>query len=60
MQLIRRTANKSFALFCFCIFYFFPAKSQNDFNRGKYPLSIIFDTDFGPDYDDVGAITEPL
>ena len=23
----------------------------------NYPIHVIFDTDFGPDYDDVGAIT---
>ena len=31
--------------------------SQADFPRPSYPLHVIFDTDFGPDYDDVGAIT---
>jgi inosine-uridine nucleoside N-ribohydrolase len=32
-------------------------RSQQDFPKPVYPLHIIFDTDFGPDYDDVGAIT---
>lgn len=33
------------------------ARSQADFAKPVYPLHVIFDTDFGPDYDDVGAIT---
>lgn len=32
-------------------------RSQQDFPKPAYPLHVIFDTDFGPDYDDVGAIT---
>ncbi len=32
-------------------------RSQQDFPKPVYPLHVIFDTDFGPDYDDVGAIT---
>jgi pyrimidine-specific ribonucleoside hydrolase len=31
--------------------------SQAGFLKPSYPLNVIFDTDFGPDYDDVGAIT---
>jgi pyrimidine-specific ribonucleoside hydrolase len=31
--------------------------SQPGFSKGNYPMPVIFDTDFGPDYDDVGAIT---
>jgi len=30
---------------------------QTGFDRGAYPMHVVFDTDFGPDYDDVGAIT---
>ena len=30
--------------------------AQADFSLRTYPLQVIFDTDFGPDYDDVGAI----
>jgi inosine-uridine nucleoside N-ribohydrolase len=37
----------------FCSF----AQSQSLFPAPKYPMHVIFDTDFGPDYDDVGAIT---
>jgi inosine-uridine nucleoside N-ribohydrolase len=33
------------------------ARSQANFPKPVYPLHVIFDTDFGPDYDDVGAIT---
>lgn len=32
-------------------------RSQNLFPDPVPPLRVIFDTDFGPDYDDVGAIT---
>lgn len=31
--------------------------SQSLFTKDPYPIHVIFDTDFGPDYDDVGAIT---
>jgi len=31
--------------------------AQSGFQPVSYPLHVIFDTDFGPDYDDVGAIT---
>ena len=34
-----------------------PVWSQSLFSKGPYPIHVIFDTDFGPDYDDVGAIT---
>ena len=46
----------SFLLFVF-ISYFFPLQAQEVFPKPVYPLHVIFDTDFGPDYDDVGAIT---
>ena len=42
------------ALFICCIS---TIRSQPDFPKTVYPLHVIFDTDFGPDYDDVGAIT---
>jgi len=32
-------------------------RSQSGFPAPQYPMRVIFDTDFGPDYDDVGAIT---
>jgi inosine-uridine nucleoside N-ribohydrolase len=32
-------------------------QAQPNFPRQPYPMRVIFDTDFGPDYDDVGAIT---
>jgi pyrimidine-specific ribonucleoside hydrolase len=34
-----------------------PPKSSDDTNRSAQPVNVIFDTDMGPDYDDVGAIT---
>jgi inosine-uridine nucleoside N-ribohydrolase len=36
---------------------FFACYAQPQFTDPAYPLHVIFDTDFGPDYDDVGAIT---
>jgi inosine-uridine nucleoside N-ribohydrolase len=42
-----------FILTCFCG----SARSQAEFPAPRYPMRVIFDTDFGPDYDDVGAIT---
>lgn len=42
--------NKFFVLLCLASF---PACGQ----KKQVPVSIIFDTDMGPDYDDVGAIT---
>lgn len=38
-----------------CIYCF--ARSQSEFPAPHHPMHVIFDTDFGPDYDDVGAIT---
>src|ERR1700682_2465332 len=32
-------------------------QAQAEFPAPVYPLHVIFDTDFGPDYGDVGAIT---
>jgi pyrimidine-specific ribonucleoside hydrolase len=32
-------------------------QAQSLFPKATYPMRVIFDTDFGPDYDDVGAIT---
>lgn len=44
-------AGRNF-LFIFFLFMTLPALAQQ-----KKPVSIIFDSDIGPDYDDVGAIT---
>jgi len=41
-------------LFCICIFCKSNANAQK--HKSK-PVNIIFDSDMGPDYDDVGAIT---
>jgi inosine-uridine nucleoside N-ribohydrolase len=38
--------------FCFCLFVLATVQAQN-----SQPVRVIFDTDMGPDYDDVGAIT---
>src|SRR3954471_6724112 len=38
-------------------FIFTAAESQTAFPAPEYRMRVIFDTDFGPDYDDVGAIT---
>lgn len=42
-------------LICPCVMLMFG--SCSDGRRGGEPIKIIFDTDMGPDYDDVGAIT---
>jgi pyrimidine-specific ribonucleoside hydrolase len=49
--------QKLFFLFGIFIFRFGVVYSQTDFSRNTHPIPVIFDTDFGPDYDDVGAIT---
>lgn len=49
--------NKCLLLFYISVILFQSIKAQYDFPTGKYPLSVILDSDFGPDYDDVGAIT---
>ncbi len=41
-------------VFICCIY---TIQAQPEFSKPVYPLHVIFDTDFGPDYDDVGAIT---
>ncbi len=46
-------------LFFFCLLFILSCsagRSQSEFPKPVYPLHVIFDTDFGPDYDDVGAI----
>lgn len=43
------------AVFFICLFNI--GYCQSEFRQYPYPLHVIFDTDFGPDYDDVGAIT---
>lgn len=40
-----------------CLILFVPACAQMLQAQTKKPVPVIFDTDFGPDYDDVGAIT---
>jgi pyrimidine-specific ribonucleoside hydrolase len=45
-----------FLIFVF-ICSFSSVQSQPEFPEPVFPIHIIFDTDFGPDYDDVGAIT---
>lgn len=37
-------------------FLFLPASSCKQVRESTQPVSVIFDTDMGPDYDDVGAI----
>src|SRR5687768_17904115 len=47
-----------YAMLCKIIFYIFlllPAVSAQS-QKNAWPISIIFDSDMGPDYDDVGAI----
>jgi pyrimidine-specific ribonucleoside hydrolase len=49
--------KRSLLFFSLFTCYFNSVQSQTEFPRGTYPIHVIFDTDFGPDYDDVGAIT---
>ena len=49
--------SKFLFIICIYCFFFSPVFSQSEFVGGAYPMRVIFDTDFGPDYDDVGAIT---
>ena len=48
--------RRAFLIFIF-ICYYCSARSQSEFHAPQHPMQVIFDTDFGPDYDDVGAIT---
>ncbi|CCH55805.1 Inosine/uridine-preferring nucleoside hydrolase [Fibrisoma limi BUZ 3] len=43
--------------FLFLVLFTFTSASAQPRNGAKSPVPIIFDTDMGPDYDDVGAIT---
>lgn len=43
-------------IICVLICFFNSVQSQPEFPKPDYPMYVIFDTDFGPDYDDVGAI----
>jgi pyrimidine-specific ribonucleoside hydrolase len=49
--------KKSLLLIGLFTIYFTAVQSQSQFSSPAYPVPVIFDTDFGPDYDDVGAIT---
>jgi inosine-uridine nucleoside N-ribohydrolase len=49
--------KRSFILIFIFAGCFSGMRAQNEFQLMAYPLHVIFDTDFGPDYDDVGAIT---
>jgi pyrimidine-specific ribonucleoside hydrolase len=51
--MLRKSFLLAGILICFCS----SLKSQSEFPKPAYPMRVIFDTDFGPDYDDVGAIT---
>src|SRR5450432_1949791 len=47
--------RRHFLIFIF-ICLFSAVRSQPEFPKPVFPIHILFDTDFGPDYDDVGAI----
>jgi pyrimidine-specific ribonucleoside hydrolase len=49
--------TKSLLLSGILIFSIGIIHAQSLFPKASYPMRVIFDTDFGPDYDDVGAIT---
>jgi len=50
-------ALRSLLLSVVLTLFFATVYAQVSFHPDSYPMRIIFDTDFGPDYDDVGAIT---
>jgi len=49
--------KKSLFLLGFLLVFIGFVQAQPLFPKATYPMRVIFDTDFGPDYDDVGAIT---
>lgn len=49
--------KRFFALASLLTVFFGCVCAQSLFPKPSYPMRVIFDTDFGPDYDDVGAIT---
>ena len=49
--------KRTFFLISLSFIYVSTVRPQSPYTATNYPLSVIFDTDFGPDYDDVGAIT---
>jgi pyrimidine-specific ribonucleoside hydrolase len=49
--------NKGVTCIIFVILSVGVSRSQSIYSLSKPPQRVIFDTDFGPDYDDVGAIT---
>ena len=49
--------KKSLFLTGLLTIFFISLRAQSLFPKASYPMRVIFDTDFGPDYDDVGAIT---
>ena len=49
--------KRLFFLTCVYMLAMTNANAQSNFSMQPYPMRVIFDTDFGPDYDDVGAIT---
>src|SRR5882672_1036241 len=44
----------NYRIFLFCLFSLFALNAHAQHSK---PVNIIFDSDMGPDYDDVGAIT---
>lgn len=51
--MLHRHGYLTLIFICSCWF----ARSQTSFPAPQHIMHVIFDTDFGPDYDDVGAIT---
>lgn len=52
----RNLLTYTLSIFCFLFFFLF-TKTGSAQQYHKKPVPIIFDSDIGPDYDDVGAIT---
>ena len=49
---MHRNIKSSLLFTVLFLFIYVPA-----YNQQKKPVPVIFDTDMGPDYDDIGAIT---
>ena len=47
---------KNFTSVILCTILFFPGCINKSVKQTAIPVKIIFDTDLGPDYDDVGAL----
>lgn len=54
---LKTLTGKALILCAACCFLCMPQTRAQEKHPGSHPADIIFDSDMGPDYDDVGAIT---